>query len=104
MTADTKSLIIYILKIVILEQQNQKIIIKITDQALELIIRILIKIIKTVNKTIKNGSDRAITVKKISNKNIVFIFSNNTNTIIKKKLNRSYIKYYIICLKKTCLI
>ena len=85
MAADAKDLAAYTLKIIILKQQNQKIVIKTTDQALELVVRILVKVVKAVNKAIKDGSDKAVAARRMSSKDIVLIFSSNADTVIKDK-------------------
>ena len=85
MIAGAKGLAAYIIKIVILKRQNRKIIIKATDQALKLVAKTLVKVIKAVNKAIRDNNNRAVTVKRMPSKDTVLIFSNNADTVIKDK-------------------
>ena len=85
MTAGAEGLATYILKIIILEQQNREIVIKAIDQALKLVARTLVKVVKVVNKAIRDGSGRAVAARRIPSKDTVLIFNNNTDIIIKDK-------------------
>ena len=54
--AGARSLVVYMLKVVVLEQQNQEIMVKATDQALKLAARSLVKVVEVVNKAMGSSS------------------------------------------------